>query len=148
MILLSNQDHGKAIARAARTQFTHGDQVVSRVTHQGNLMGGVIYQDYTCASICMHVAGFVPNWLCRDLLWVAFSYPFKQLGCRKILVGIPESNLKSLEFVTKLGFNRECRIRDVYPDGDMIVSSMYREECRWLDLRRDALGEVVEHGAV
>jgi RimJ/RimL family protein N-acetyltransferase len=100
----------------------------------GELMGGVVYQRYTHSSILMHVAAFMPNWLCRDFLWLAFHYPFVQLGVGRVFGLVHEKNDVALAFDRKLGFEIETRIKKVYPDGDQIVLVMEREQCRWLKL--------------
>ena len=100
----------------------------------GELMGGVVYQRYTHSSVLMHVASFMPNWLCRDLLWLVFHYPFVQLGVGRVFGLVHEKNDEALTFDRKLGFEIETRIRKVYPDGDQIVLVMERDTCRWLKL--------------
>lgn len=136
MIHQNNISHGFAIAAAAGCSYNPSeDQVLSRVTSEGNLLGGVIFTSYTGASICMHTAGFAPNWISKDLLWICFDYPFVQLRCSKVLALIPSSNLKALDFNRRLGFTVETTIKEVYPDGDAIVISMDRSACRWLGLK-------------
>lgn len=133
-IRVNDYMHGVAIAEAAGTVFNPHDNCISRVTSKGNLMGGVVYTGYTgeWGSIGMHVTGFMPMWLNRDLLWTAFNYPFDQLRVRKIFIQVPESNARSLAFTSHIGFTVEHVIKDVYPDGDMILMAMYREDCRFL----------------
>lgn len=99
------------------------------------LMGGVVYQRYTQSSILMHVASFMPNWLCRDFLWLAFHYPFEQLGVGRVFGLVHEHNEEALRFDRKLGFEIETRIKKVYPDGDQIILVMERDKCRWLALK-------------
>lgn len=107
------------------------DYVIVR-TEGGKLLGGVIYQGFTGASIRMHVAGFAPRWIDRDMLWMAFHYPFDQLGVRKVLGFIHSTNLKALDFNRKLGFKEEARIAGVFRDADLVIMTMRREDCRWL----------------
>lgn len=127
-----NVQHARAIAKAAGTFFNpECDHVISRQVN-GRLLGGVIFTGYTGASIGLHVAGFDPNWINRDILWLTFSYPFSQLNCAKITGTIPSSNLAAVRFNEKLGFVEETRVKDVFPDGDLIIMSMRREDCRWL----------------
>lgn len=123
------------VAAAAPCDYNEGkDHCVARVK-DGKLLGGVIFQGYTGASVELHVAGFHPRWLTRDFLWVAFAYPFIQLNCKKIIGRVVESNRRALEFDLKLGFTEEARVKDVYPDsGDLIILTMRREQCRWLNL--------------
>lgn len=127
--------YGQQIADSAGCTFNPvTDRVIARV-EQGRLLGGMIYSDYAGASITMHTAGFSPRWLSRDTLWAYFNYPFNVLGCKKIIVQIRSTNTRSLEFCSKIGCKREAIIRDVFPDGDLIVMGMYRDDCRWLKLR-------------
>ena len=143
MIVFNNADHGHKIAKAAGTAFNaYSDVCISRVEGD-ELWGGVTYTAYTGTSMGLHVAGFRPDWVCRDMIWVCFNYPFEQLGCSKLFGQVPASNLKALEFDLKLGFIEEARIKDVFPDGDLIVLAMKREDCRWLKLKPRSLKEHV-----
>ena len=136
MIQMGNIEHGAAIARAIPRMFNPAcDTVISNVTSEGNLLGGVIYDGHTGPCIFIHQAGFDKHWLSRDMLWVAFHYPFVQLNCSKLCGTIPSSNTALLSFNCRLGFSEETRIKDAYPDGDMIILSMKRDDCRWLKLQ-------------
>ena len=68
----------------------------------------------------------------RDILWAVFAYPFIQLQCKKVIGRVSENNSRALEFDLKLGFKEEARIRDVYPEGDLFILTMRRDDCRWL----------------
>lgn len=100
----------------------------------GSFVGGVVYSNATQASIEMTVAGMRRGWLNRDLLWVAFDYPFNQLGLKKVFARIKTSNTDSLRFNASLGFKDEAVLRDVFPDGDMVIRSMYKADCRFLNI--------------
>lgn len=132
-----NEAHAFAIAKAAGAVFNPKcDVVISSETKEGKLLGGVIYQEFTGASIGCHIAGFDPRWLSKKLLWILFSYPFEQLQLKKIFVQVPTSNPHSLEFCTKLGFNTAAILDDVYPNGGLVIMEMRREDCRWTKVRR------------
>jgi hypothetical protein len=135
MIVFNDIRHGHKIAGAAGSIFNPAcDQCISNVVG-GELLGGLTFQGYTGASIQGHMAGFHPNWLTRDLIWVGFDYPFNQLGCSMIFAQIPETNTRSLEMNQKLGFKIVSRIEGVFPDGACMVLALAREDCRWLDLK-------------
>lgn len=135
MIEFNNQYHADQIATAAGTIFNpRGDTCISRTGEAGKLLGGVIYNGYTGASIGFHVAGFDPNWVNRDMLWVCFHYPFVQLGCSRVFGQVPKKNAAALEFDRKIGFNIVATIEGVFADDDLVVLSMTREQCRWLKL--------------
>jgi len=136
VIVVNDWEHGIAIAKAAGTTFnTVCDHCVSRIDKDGELLGGVIFQGYTVASIQMHMAGFVDNWGTRDMVWCAFDYAFNQLGCRKVFGQVPEYNTKALEIDLKLGFKIVAKIDDVFPEGACLVLAMSREDCRWLKVK-------------
>lgn len=141
MIEFNNSHHGYAIAKACNASYnSQMDQCISRSDDKG-LLGGVLYQNYTGTSVNVHMAGFDPSWVIRDMIWVCFHYPFVQLNCRKMFGQVPASNVRALEFDRKLGFIEETRIKDVFPDGDLVVLSMKREDCKWLNLRPKTLKE-------
>lgn len=136
MLVLNNHEHARKIAKAAGTFFNPDcDHCISRVEH-GELLGGVIFTGYKVASIGLHAAGFAPRWLDRDMLWMTFHYPFEQLGVQKIVATIPTSNQKAVLFDRKLGFVEEARIKDLFPDGDLLIMTMTRDQCRWLERGR------------
>lgn len=124
----------KAVCKAIGMVASPFDVSFSR-WKDGELMGGVVYQRYTHSSILIHVASFLPNWLCRDFLWLAFHYPFEQLKCERVFGMVNENNTEALDFDRKLGFEIETRIRKVYPDGDQIILVMERAQCRWLKIK-------------
>jgi RimJ/RimL family protein N-acetyltransferase len=139
MIIFDNPIYANRIAEAAGTIYNpFADRSIVRVEGE-DLIGGVLYQGYTGASIQIHMAGFAPTWVTRDLMWVVFDYPFRQLGCETLFGQVPEANTKALEIDLKLGFKIVAKIEGVYPDGACIVVAMKRDECRWLNMKPRAL---------
>lgn len=135
MIESGNLEHARAIAEEVGIYFNLAcDRVFSR-SKNGKLLGGVIFTGYTKASIAIHVAGFDKHWMNRDMLWITFSYAFDQLRVSKLIGHVPSSNQTALDFDYKLGFKEEARITNIYPDGDLVILSMVRDDCRWLKLR-------------
>lgn len=137
--------HGHAIAGAAGAKFDPVTSVVIARVENDQLYGGAVFDDYTGKSISMHTAGFVPNWISRDLLWMCFHYPFVQLGVTKVLGTVVSSNHKALALDKHLGFKVEAVISDVYPTGDAVVMGMYKEDCKWLALKPRTVGEGNSH---
>jgi RimJ/RimL family protein N-acetyltransferase len=101
-------------------------------TRDGELIAGVCYDSYNGRSICMHVASERKHWLSRGFLAAVFGYPFQQLGVTKILGLVDSTNLKARRFDEHLGFVLEARITDAVPDGDLLIYSMRRDQCRYL----------------
>jgi RimJ/RimL family protein N-acetyltransferase len=149
-IRLNDFNDGNRIARAAGTSFNPlVDRCITRVSRNGDeLLGGVVYRDWTGigGSIAMHVASFREGWINRTLLWICFDYPFNQLKVKKIFGQVPEWNTKAYEFDKHLGFQDEAVIQDVYPQGNMMLLSMTRDQCRFLKMAPRALARGNQDG--
>lgn len=101
---------------------------------EGNIVAGVIYNNFTGCDISMHVAAEHGRlWAKPDVLRGLFAFPFNQLKCRRVTGFVDSTNLHTLSFDQKIGFQIEGRLRDATPHGDMIVLGMTRNECRWLE---------------
>lgn len=101
----------------------------------GELVGGVLYEDYNGANVMAHIAGEGQGWLDREFLWMMFDYPFNQLKVNRITGIVPSSNEAARRFDEHLGFVQEAILKDAHPEGDLIVYRMRRDECRWLRKR-------------
>jgi RimJ/RimL family protein N-acetyltransferase len=115
-----------------------GPAMAIGLEEDGNFIAGVVYNMYTEASICMHVAA-VPNsrWLTRDFLFKVFAYPFIQLGCNRVTGLVRVDNIEARRFDEHLGFVQEGVIRKGATDGtDLILYGMLKEECRWLGVKK------------
>jgi RimJ/RimL family protein N-acetyltransferase len=99
----------------------------------GEIVAGVLYEDYNGANVVMHVASDgTAQWMTPEYLRQCFEYPFKQLGCKRVTGIVPSSNERALRFDERLGFRVEATLKAAHPDGDLIVLSMRRDQCRWL----------------
>ena len=123
MIRFNNSIDGMQLCAATGSVFSApSDQCIARV-EKGVLYGGVTYNGYTGVggSVNIHMTGFRPHWVNKDLLWVSFHYPFVQLGVKKLFGQVPMHKSKVLKFDLQLGFKLEATIKDVYPEGDMAL---------------------------
>lgn len=103
------------------------------VESDGELTGGVVFDDYVANSRCsMHCAG-TGNWVGREFLFALFDYAFRQLSCKVVVALVNSENIASAKFVSHLGFEEKCRLEGGSPEGDLIVFTMRKEECRWLE---------------
>jgi len=136
MIEFDNVIHGHLIAEAIACPYNPKcDHVISRVADDGVLLGGVIYKDYTGSSVFMHQAGFDKAWINRDMLWVCFDYPFNQLGYSVVFGAVSSTNPHAFDINRRLGFSVEAVLKDGYPDDDMLIMAMRKDQCRWLALK-------------
>jgi len=135
MIWTGDTTHGMVIARAAKTGFDPSvDACISRVSGDGEFLGGVIYTGFNGAMVMMHMAG-VGNWMSPELVWCCFDYPFMQLCVKQIICTVASTNERSLDIVKRVGFKHEHTIKGGTPNGDLVLFKMLREDCKWLRLR-------------
>ena len=117
-----------------REQFNEAlDHSIATFDDNGALLGGFVVCGYTQASMVVHMAGCTPSWCSRELMRVLFSYGFDQLGLRRMLATVSSANTRALELDLRAGWRMEAIIEDAYPDGHMIILSMDRARCKWLE---------------
>jgi RimJ/RimL family protein N-acetyltransferase len=115
----------------------HGKVNTLGVESDGELIAGIIFENYTGSSISMHVAAVEGRqWITRDLLFRVFAYPFLQLDCNRVTGLVRADNLRAQKLDEHLGFVQEGVMRKAATDGtDYIIYGMLKEECRWLNLK-------------
>lgn len=112
--------------------------VVAGVLDDTRILGGVVFHNWTGrgGSVTMHDAGVEDtNWATRDFLWSVFDYAFNQLGCEVVVGPVPSTKTRALDVNRRLGFRQEAVVRGVFPDGDLVLMTMRRADCRWLRYR-------------
>lgn len=138
-IVFGNHDCGRMVSQAVGHFYNPAcDTIIARIVKREFpfLAGGVLFTNYTGASMQVHVAGFLPRWLSRDLLWIAFDYPFNQLKVERLFSQMEATNVAAIKFNLGLGFREVARIGGVYPnDVACVVTKMEEHECRFLKIR-------------
>jgi len=99
----------------------------------GEFIAGVIYENWHGRSITCHIA--VTGRMTPAYLFAIFDYPFNVCKVGKIIVPISSANITSIRFVEKMGFQEEARIKDAMADGDMVILTMPKERCKYLENR-------------
>lgn len=104
------------------------------------VLAGVVFEDYSGpgGSVCVHVSLAHSNVPLRKLITATFWYAFQQLGVEKVLGLVPSTNKEALKFDVKLGFKAEAVIENAFPDGDLVILSMTRAECRFIPKSKQA----------
>jgi len=77
-----------------------------------------------------HIA--IEGQMSKTFLATIFDYPFVQLGVNKLIGPTNSSNEDAIRFNCKLGFTEEARIKDAFPDGDMVLLTLTKDKCRFL----------------
>lgn len=101
------------------------------------------YENYTGVngSVQVHLAGDGKRWMNRDFLWVGFDYPFNVLKVKKLLGQVPSWNTAALRLNAHFGYKTEHVIEGYYPNGNLVIVSMVKEDCRWLRIKEKPDGE-------
>jgi RimJ/RimL family protein N-acetyltransferase len=94
----------------------------------------------------VHLAGEGKDWLNREFLWFCFFYPFEQLNVTKIIAPIDSNNRASIRWTEHCGFTLEATLKDACPKGDMLLYTMTREACKWLQLKDRYRGKAFSTG--
>lgn len=103
----------------------------------GELIAGVIYDDYNTSNIWMHVAAKPGRrWLTREYLHACFYYPFIQLGVKRISGWVEADNADARRFNEHLGFKQEAVLSNAARDGgDVIIYRLFKDECKYVHKR-------------
>ena len=132
----NDPNDGSAIALRAGTAFNRQRDIsICRVV-DGVPYGGVIFCNYTEESIAMHSGGFRKNWTNRDILYVMFDYPFRQLGVNRIFGYVPEDNDHAIRINENLGFVHVVTIPGMFKGNvGCYLMKMERDDCRFFNVK-------------
>jgi len=134
MLCFDKELIGPWIAKRVNGVFTpENSSCIGLLDKDGNVIAGVWYESYTKTSIMTHIA--IDGTMSKEFLAVIFDYPFVQLGVNKIIGLTNSSNENAIRFNHKLGFVEEARIKDAFPDGDMVFLIMTKDKCRFIGER-------------
>jgi len=134
MLCLDKDLVGQWVAKRVNGVFTpENSTCIGLLDKEGNVVAGVWYESYTKTSIMTHIA--IDGTMSKEFLAVIFDYPFVQLGVNKLIGLVNSSNENAIRFNHKLGFVEEARIKDAFPDGDMVFLIMTKDKCRFLGER-------------
>lgn len=121
------------VAKKTSDFGNYGCAVGVGLEKDGELISGVAYNEYNGPNINAHIALTVP--LTRHFLWAIFDYPFNKAKVNRITCLVGEGNVKSRNLCQRLGFIEETRLEKAHPEGDLIVYRMWRNECKWLEMK-------------
>jgi len=104
------------------------------VIRNDRLVAAVIYNNYVSnISIEMSIYSVDKKWATRYNLKQLFSYPFTQLGLRRVTALCSATNEGVIMFLKKLGFQLEGNHRMAHHDGgDALSFGMLSTECKWI----------------
>lgn len=131
-MIRTGQDVARWVMKKLHGAYEEGAEGIGLERH-GELIAGVCYENWNGRSIMCHIV--IDGRLTPEYLFAIYHYPFEYLGVGKIIVPIVESNTESVRLVTKMGFAGEATLRGAHPDGDIVLYSMERQNCRFTGAR-------------
>lgn len=100
----------------------------------GNLVGAVVFTEFTGRDVHVHVASQDSGWCQRRYLKFIAEYAFVHCGVHRASAITNETNEKAEKFCRMWGFKEEGRLREYFEDGrDAIVWGILKHECRYLN---------------
>jgi len=99
----------------------------------GVAVAGAVFDSFTGKSITAHI--WVKERTAVSKLWFAAicDYPFNQLGVTKVIGKVDSNNLRAIHIDEHMGFELEAVIGDYSDEGDMLLYTMVKSQCRMLN---------------
>lgn len=144
-MIIAGQDHrvGPWVQAIAGIDWIPDLSSTIGLVRRGKLVAGCVYEGFNGVNVNMHIASDGSGkWLDREFLWYAFYYPFEQLGVKRVTGLVAASNQAARRFDEHLGFVLEGTLKDAHPDGDLLIYRMFKADCRWLNVRSSAHGQL------
>lgn len=95
----------------------------------GQIKAGVIYESFNKSSVVCHIAC---EFIGSEFLAAIFDYPFNVMRVKKIIAPVYSDNKKSQKLVEKMGFSVESVLKDCAPNGDILLYTLSKTECKYL----------------
>ena len=106
-------------------------QCITCVDETGKPLAGVIYDAYNGVSVNAHI--WMEGRPHKEWFVAIFDYPFNKLGVTKVVGQVGGNNKKAQLLDQHFGFVEEGRVRDYSEDGDLLMYTMTRDQCRVLN---------------
>lgn len=93
----------------------------------------ILFNNWDNMNVNIHIASISPKWATREVLRVAFTYAFEELGVQRVTGVVRSGNTKARALNLRLGFKQEGEMRQYYDTGESdIIYGMLKDECRWI----------------
>ena len=96
----------------------------------GKITAGVIFDRYNGASISSTLA--ISGKITRDFVQAILHYPFNVAKVNCVINVVSSTNKKSMRLTEHFGFKRVAVIPSATNDGDMVIYSLTRINCKFL----------------
>lgn len=136
-MIVSNPYVGDWVAHRINGQYNKESSQAIGLLIDGNVRAGVIYENWNKKSVVCHIA---VDFMSPEFLASIFDYPFNCLNAYKIVAPVGSDNSKSRKLVEKMGFSVEAVLKDCSPNGDILLYTMKKTDCKYL---KDKYGQIL-----
>lgn len=114
--------------------FDHGRcMTITALDEAGKILAVTVFNMFSEFNCEMSIAtDGRKRWFSRQYAKQCYSYPFLQLGLRRVTGVAEEDNEAALNLNRKLGHVEEARLKHWFGAKDGILFRMLKEECKWL----------------
>jgi RimJ/RimL family protein N-acetyltransferase len=103
------------------------------VLRRGEIAAVAVFNCYRLPNIEISFVVADPRWATPEAVKAIISYPFKQLGCKRLTSITEVKNQRARAFLCRLGFRFEGIHPDCLPSGDAVSYGLLRKDAaRWL----------------
>ena len=138
MIVIDRQDELRRFI-TAQTQGYYDPAMTTCIglKTDGKLVAVTAFNNYNGASCQIHVA--ITGRLTREYTTYVYKYAFEIMKVHKLIGLVSSANTKALRFDKHSGYVEEARIAGGYPDGDVVILTMTKDQCKFLkdDFHKD-----------
>jgi RimJ/RimL family protein N-acetyltransferase len=135
-VTTDNQKHLKVWLESGFNAYLPENTLCIGQLKDDELVAVVGFCNFLPKSCEMHVASKEnSNWVNKDFLWASFDYPFNQLNLNVIIASVEKSNENALRLNQHLGFKVKAEIPDGHLHGDLVIMTMRKEDCKWLNIQ-------------
>lgn len=122
------------VAQRVEQSASWGSFYAMGVERDGELVAGVVVNNYNGANATCHIAIDSPGKDTITLLRAVADYAFRQCKLKRLTGLVPASKQDVLDFDLHIGWEKEFLMRCGAPDGgDLHVLVMWPDKCRWLE---------------
>jgi RimJ/RimL family protein N-acetyltransferase len=109
-------------------------RTITDLSEDGKIQAVIVFSRHSGSNIEVTFAIDPKYQVTRALIRAFINYVFVQLDLKRVTAFINVSNTKSIEFVERFGFVRECDgpLKDWFKDGDAYVYGLFRGNCKWI----------------
>jgi hypothetical protein len=124
---------GYWVANQLGSAFFEEKSVAIGLLKDDKIVAGIIYENWNGTSWVVHIAA--TDRLTPSFVAAICDYPFNTCNAHKAIAPVQIGNLKSVKLVTKMGFLPEATLKDCHPDGDIVLYTLKKSDCRFLEGR-------------